>query len=271
MRHPLRVFLISAWLISAWLLSIWLLGAASAPPALAGTPLADFAFQPHPGAALPLRVSLRDEQGRAQSLAAFFTGKPVVLVLDYLRCRTLCGVTLERLVAALDTLPLDAGSDFNLVAISIDPRDMPEDAEAAKAKYLAGYRHPGGERGLHFLTGSEAAVRTVADAVGFPYEYDAALDQYIHPAGFVIATPDGRISRYVLGIDPGAAELRASLAEAARGEHHDVLDRILLLCHAAGLPTGRYSGPILAAFAAANIAGTAVLIGVFAAIRRRRG
>jgi protein SCO1/2 len=194
-----------------------------------------------------------------------------VLVLEYLRCRTLCGVTLERLVAALDALPLDAGSDFRLVAVSIDPRDTPEDADAAKRKYLATYHHPDAERGIHFLTGPETSVREVAEAIGFPYEYDSVLDQYIHPAGFIIATPEGRISRYVLGIDPGGVGLQTALAEAARGEQHDVLSRILLLCHAAGLPTGRYSAPILAAFAAANIAGTAVLIGVFTAIRRRRG
>lgn len=261
MKHPLPVFLIA----------VWLLGPGSILPAVAGPPFADLAFRPHPGAELPLQASLRDEQGRAQPLAAFFTGKPVVLVLEYLRCRTLCGVTLERLIAALDALPLAAGRDFNLVVISIDPRDTPEDAASARAKYLAGYHHPDGERGMHFLTGSEVSVREIAEAVGFPYEYDAALDQYIHPAGFVIATPDGRISRYVLGIDPGSAELQASLAGAARGERHDVLDRILLLCHAAGLPTGRYSAPILAAFAAANLAGTAALIGVFVTIRRRRG
>jgi protein SCO1/2 len=271
MKHPLPVLLIAGFLMTAWLL-----GAGGAPPALAGTPpagmpLADFAFRPYPGAELPLQTSLRDEDGRTQPLASFFTGKPVVLVLDYLRCRTLCGVTLERLITALDALPLAAGSGFTLVAISIDPRDTPDDAASAKAKYLAFYHHPDGERGLHFLTGSAASVHEIADSVGFPYEYDAALDQYLHPAGFVVATPDGRISRYLLGIDPRSGELQTALAEAARGEQHDVLDRILLLCHAAGLPTGRYSGPILAAFAAANIAGTAVLIGVFAAIRRRRG
>jgi protein SCO1/2 len=249
----------------------WLVAVGGGTPAVAGQEPADFAFRPHPGAALPLRASLRDEQGRTQPLASFFTGKPVVLVLEYLRCRTLCGVTLERLVAALDALPPAAGSDFALVAISIDPRDTPEDAAAAKAKYLAAYHHPDGGRVMHFLTGSAASVREIADSVGFPYAYDAALDQYIHPAGFVVATPDGRIGRYVLGVDPRGGELPTFLAEAARGERHDVLDRILLLCHAAGLPSGRYSAPILAAFAAANLAGTAVLIGVFAMIRRRRG
>jgi protein SCO1/2 len=258
-------------LFGIWLLGAGLLAGCGTPSALAGQPLPDLAFKPHPGALLPLQARLRDEQGRTQPLAAFFTGRPVVLVLEYLRCRTLCGVTLQRLVEALDALPLDAGRDFRLVAISIDPRDTPEDADAAKRKYLVEYRHPEGERGIDFLTGPEAEVRKIADSVGFPYEYDSVLDQYTHPVGFIIATPDGRISRYVLGLAPTPAELQTALVEAGRGEQHDVLNQILLLCHAAGLPTGRYSVPILAAFAAANIAGTAVLIGVFAMIRRRRG
>jgi protein SCO1/2 len=253
------------------LFGLWLLGAAEAHPALAGQPLPDLAFRPHPGAALPLQATFRDERGRTEPLSSFFTGKPVVLVLEYLRCRTLCGLTLQRLIAALDALPLDAGRDFRLVAISIDPRDTPEDAGAAKRRYLSGYRHPDAGRGVHFLTGPETSLREIAEAIGFPYEYDAVLDQYIHPAGFVVATPDGRISRYLFGIDPGSVELQAALAEAARGQQHDVFGQILLLCHAAGLPTGRYSGPILAAFAVANIVGTAVLIGVFTTIRRRRG
>jgi protein SCO1/2 len=257
--------------LPVFLFGVWLFAATGAQPALAAGSLPDVAFRPHPGAALPLQTSLRDERGRKRPLAAFFTGKPVLLVLEYLRCRTLCGLTLQRLVAALDALPFDAGRDFRLVAISIDPRDTPEDAAAAREKYLAGYRHPAAERGVHFLTGPEAAVREIADAVGFPYKYDTALDQYIHPAGFVIATPDGRVSRYFFGLDQSPAELQAALEEAARGQTLDVLDRILLLCHAAGIPAGRYSAPILAAFATVNLAGTAVLIGVFLMIRRRRG
>ena len=133
MRRSLAVLLFGACL----------LGAGGASPALAGRSLSDFAFRPHPGAELPLQASLRDEQGRAQPLAAFFTGKPVVLVLEYLRCRTLCGVTLQRLITALDALPVDAGRDYHLVAISIDPRDTPADAAAAKRKFLAEYRSSG--------------------------------------------------------------------------------------------------------------------------------
>jgi protein SCO1/2 len=122
---------------------------------------------------------------------------------------------------------------------------------------------------VHFLTGPEAALRTVAAAVGFPYRYDAALDQYVHPAGFVIATPDGRISRYVLGIAPSAEDLAAGLADAANRETAGPLTRLLLLCRGSGPAPGRYTLAIEAACVVLNIAGLGCLVAVFAMLRRR--
>lgn len=238
--------------------------------AAAADDFADLAFEPHPGATLPLDTVLTDEQGRPAALGEYFTGKPVILVLEYLQCKTLCGVTLDGLITALDALPLDAGRDYTLVAISIDPRDTPAEAATAKAEYLARYTHPGGASSLHFLTGTELPVRQIADAVGFPYRYDPVLDQYIHPAGFVVAAPSGTISRYILGVGPSSAELLAALGDAAQGRALDPLTRLLLLCRSHGWPLGRYSVPVEAAFTLANVAGLAGLIIVFAAIRRRR-
>jgi protein SCO1/2 len=251
-------------------LLLLVLTAVGAPPALAAASLADLSFQPHPGADLPLLQPFRDEQNRAVTLATYFTGKPVVLVLEYLRCKTLCGLTLEILISNLDSLPLSAGRDYQLVAISIDPRDDAAAASAAKSKYLASYHHTGGTVGLHFLTGSDAAVHAVAQAVGFRYRYDPDLDQYIHPAGFVVAAPDGRISRYLFGVAADPGELNEALTDAARGQVLNPLTRLLLLCHIQGLPIGRYSLPIEGAFVLANIAAIAALIATFAMIWRRR-
>jgi protein SCO1 len=168
--------------------------------ALAGDDLSDFAFQPHPGARLPLASQFVGEHGRAVTLGEFFAGKPVVVVLDYLRCKTLCGLTLDNLITALDALPLDAGRDFQVVVVSIDPRDTPADVEAFKVEHLTANHRATGGKGWHFVNGSEAAVRGVAASIGFPYDYEAALDQYIHPPGFIVAAPDGSISRYMLGV-----------------------------------------------------------------------
>lgn len=232
--------------------------------------LSDLAFQPHPGAQLPLATALTDDTGRSTALGRFFTGAPVVLVLEYLRCKSLCGVTLDTVIAALDALPLEPGRDFRLVAVSIDPRDGAPELAAAKAKYLSGYHHAAAGEGVHFLGGPEPAVRRIAEAVGFPYRRDSQLDQYIHPAGFVVAAPDGRISRYVLGVGVTAAELRAALDDARQERAIGPLTRILLFCHLEGAAVGRYAVPIEAAFAIANLLGVAGLIVTFAAIRRRR-
>lgn len=259
-----------AGLLAMLMLAAAVLMPVSAAPVSAAGDLADFAFRPHPGARLPLDLRLLDEEGRAVPLGRFFTGRPVVLVLEYLRCKTLCGVTLERLVAALDALPLEAGRDFEVVAVSIDPRDGPADLEAARLKYTAGYHRAGGGRGWHFLAGPRPSVERLADTVGFPYRYDAALDQYVHPAGFVLAAADGTISRYMLGVDARPSALRAALADAKEGRAVGPLTRLLLLCHGADPRLGRYSLPIEAAFIIANLAAMAGSVAVFAAIWWRR-
>lgn len=238
--------------------------------ALAGQDLSEFAFRPHPGARLPLASEFVDEQGRAVPLGRFFFGKPVVLVLEYLRCKTLCGLTLENLAAGLGALPLDAGRDFQVVVISIDPRDKPADVAAAKAKYLGAYDHPAGDGGWHFLTGPQPVVQRVADTVGFPYRYEPALDQYIHPAGFVVAAPEGSISRYLLGVNPQPNELESALADAVHGKAVGLVKRLLLLCHGDTLQLGRYSLVIEGAFVMANLVAMMGGIAAFVAIRRRR-
>jgi protein SCO1 len=202
-------------------------------------------------------------------LGRFFAGKPVLLVLDYLRCKTLCGLTLDNLVAAFDALPLDAGRDFQVIVISIDPRDGPADVAAAKLKSVAAYRHPGGIDGWHFLTGPQPTVRNVADAVGFPYRYEPALDQYIHPAGFVVAAPDGTVSRYLLGVDTQPADLQAALAGAKQRRVVGVVERLLLLCHGKDPNLGRNSLTIEAAFVIANLLTMMGGAAVFMAVRRR--
>lgn len=256
--------------ISTILLLAFLLSTAGTSRVLAADDLSEFAFRPDPGAFLPLASEFRDETGRAVRLGQFLVGKPVVLVLDYLRCRTLCGLTLENLVAGLDALPLEAGRDFQVVVISIDPRDGSADLAAAKAKYLAGYHHPAGNDSWHFLTGRQPVVEQLADTVGFPYRYEPALDQYIHPAGFVVAAPDGSISRYLLGVSRQSSELQSALADAAQGKTVGVLTKLLLLCHGDTPQLGRYSLAIEGAFMVANLTAVVAGIAVFASIWRRR-
>jgi protein SCO1/2 len=233
--------------------------------------LASLSFQPHPGARLPLDEKLVDENGRVVELGAYFGKVPVIVVLEYLRCTSLCGVTLRNLFGdTLKRLPLQPGRDYQLLAISIDPRDKPDDAAQAAAKYPALLDRGGRGLGLHFLTGQQAAVRHIADTIGFPYRYDALLDAYIHPAGFVVVAPDGLISRYLEGFGASSPDLIAAIGDAEQDRSQAPLARLLVLCHIQGAPLGRWTGPIIAAFTIAEIGAGLTAIGIFVAVRRRR-
>jgi protein SCO1/2 len=230
----------------------------------------NLAFQPHPGARLPLTATLVDEDGHGVALGDYFAKAPVILVLEYLRCTSLCGITLRHLVAdTLNDVPLQPGRDYQLVAISIDPRDKADDAAKAQATYADLLRGHGGV-GLHFLTGMQAAVRQIADAIGFPYQYDSLLDAYIHPAGFVIASPDGLISRYVEGVALTPAGFVAAIADAEQNKSQGLLTRLVLLCHVKGTPLGRFTVPVLAALMLANVAAGLTAFAIFTANRRWR-
>ncbi|MGH6680690.1 MAG: SCO family protein [Bradyrhizobium sp.] len=177
--------------------------------------LASLSFRPHPGAHLPLGAALVDELGRKVTLGRYFTKSPVILVLEYLHCTSLCGVTLRNLIGGtLRKLPFEPGRDYQLLAISIDPRDRPKDAAAAAATYRGLLNRSGGKAGLHFLVGASAAVRKIAGVVGFPYRYDKLLNAYIHPIGFIVASPDGLISRYFEGFSVSPSDLAAAFADA---------------------------------------------------------
>jgi protein SCO1/2 len=119
------------------------------------------------GAPIPLDLEFRDESGGTVRLGQYFTtGKPVVLSLVYYRCPGLCTMTLNSMSAAFKPLTLDVGKDFEVVTVSIDPKETPKLAAAKKAEYLKRYGRPGAEAGWHFLTGDEASIQALASAVG---------------------------------------------------------------------------------------------------------
>ena len=229
------------------------------------------AFQQHPGAQLPLDAQFRDERGLPVTLGSAIGGRPAVLVLEYLHCANLCGLVLRGAVGAMRSAHLTPGRDVSLVAVSIDPRDTPKDALQAREMYAQNLPGSADGAGLHFLTGSPDAVAQLASAVGFPYRYDKASGQFAHPAGFVVMTPDGKISRYMLGIAPPAAALRTAVAEADADEITPAAHPLLLLCFGYDPDEGTAAALAMrlvrwVSFAA--VLGCAALIG-FLSLRRR--
>ena len=151
-------------------------------------------------------------------LGNIFGGKPVILVLAYFRCPNLCGIVLNGLLHSVRELKASAGSDYDVVAVSIDPNEPTSRAADKKASCVLRYARPGTSGGWHFLTGGPAAIERLTNAVGFRYFYDEASQQFAHPSGIVVVTPQGRISQYLLGIEYPPQDLSRALQKASRGE-----------------------------------------------------
>lgn len=246
------------FIVLTLLLLAWQHGPAGAQSALPPGSFDDLAFRQHPGAELPRDVRLRDERGRAVVSGELLAqGRPVVLAFDYFRCETLCGVVLGNLATALAQVPLKAGADYGVVAVSIDPGDAPADAAALKSRHFD--REPAFAETARFVVGAEPDVRRLADAAGFPYRFDPAIGQYAHPAGAILVTSDGRISRYILGIGYDPLDLRLGLVDASRGVIGSVTDHLLLLCYGYDPAQGKYTAIVANLVRAGGLATVAAL------------
>lgn len=231
--------------------------------------LKQVAFDQNLNAQLPLDTPLRDERGTTVRLGDYFGQKPVVVLFVYFECPMLCKVELNGLVRNLRALSLSAGKEFEIVTVSIDPREDHQLAAAKKRGYVKWYDRPGADQGWHFLTGDEPQIRQLTNTAGFRYTYDARTDQYAHPAGLIVTTPSGRISRYVYGVDFPANDLRLALVEASSGRIGSPVDRLLLTCFHYDPATGRYSFAIMTVI---RVLGSAVVLALalFMALNLRR-
>lgn len=205
----------------------------SAPASAAVDPATfqSLSFHQHPGAQLPLDARIRDTAGRSLSLGTALEGRPSILVLEYLRCKNLCSLVLTGAVQAMAKAGVVPGSNVDLVAISIDPRENAGDAASAAAMYARRFPDPGkAAAGVRFYTAAPDQVLKIASAVGFPYRYDKQSDQFAHPAGFVVTTPEGRISRYMLGLSPQPVALKRAVVEAGLEKVEPPAHPLLCLC-----------------------------------------
>jgi protein SCO1/2 len=237
--------------------------------ALAQAPTPSAAVHQRIGGVVAKDLVFTDETGSSVALGAYFEHKPVVVALVYYECPMLCSLVLNGMLRALRPVTLDAGKDFEVVVVSIDPRETPELAAKKKATYLASYRRPGTEKGWHFLVGKPAEIEKLADAVGFEYAFDEKSGQYAHPAGLTILTKGGRVSRYLDGIEYSAKDLRLALVEASEDKLGTIVDRMLLLCFHYDPSQGKYT---LVAMNVLRIAGglTVLLVGGFVFLMLRR-
>jgi protein SCO1/2 len=201
------------------------------------------------GEKIPLELRFTDETGERVALKDYFDGeRPVVITLNYSDCPMLCSTQLNALVKGLKELEWMPGKEFELLTVSIDPRETPKKATLAKRKYFRGYARPEAEAGWHFLTvderleggedpatgepyePGESQIRKLADALGFRYVFHADSQEYLHTAAIFVLSPDATISRYLYGISYPAPLLKTALVEAGEGKVGTLVDRLILYC-----------------------------------------
>jgi protein SCO1/2 len=218
---------------------------------------------------LPLDLPFVDENGREVTLGEFFGKRPVILTLVYYECPMLCTQVLNGLVSALGVLQFSIGEEFDVVTISFDPGETTALAAAKKAAYIDRYDRPGAAQGWHFLTGTPRSIQAVTEAVGFRYAYNEGVDQYAHVSGFMVATPDGRLSRYFYGIEYGPRDIRLALIEAADRRIGSAVDQLYLYCFHYDPRSGRYSVAIMRLVRTAGVFTIALIVGGVLVMRRR--
>lgn len=203
--------------------------------------LANVGWSPKLHQKLPLDLKFTDDQGQVVQLGDYFGKKPVILTLMYLECPMLCGEVINGTFQGLQDLKFKAGRDFQYVAVSINPKEKPPLAAAKKGVFLKKYGLKAQANGFHFLTGQAESIDRLAKSVGFRYAYDPKTQSYAHPAGIILVTPDGQISRYMGGVIFHPQDLRLGLVDSSQGKVGSLADILLLKCCAFDPNTGKYN------------------------------
>ncbi|MFN8443029.1 MAG: SCO family protein [Caldilineaceae bacterium] len=231
--------------------------------------LADLGFDQRLGAEVPQDLVFTDEAGQPVTIQQFLGNKPVILTLGYLHCPNLCSLVRSGMEKSLHEIQLDAGKDFEVLVVSIDPSETPTLATNVKRQVLADYGRPGTENGWHFLTGQHEMIDRLAAAVGFRYAYDAEQEEFAHASGLVVLTPQGKVARYLYGIEFPARDLRLALVEAADNKIGSPVDQLLLFCYHYNPSTGKYDLLIMSFLRLAGLT-TVAALGLLLYVQTRR-
>ncbi|NUN14641.1 MAG: SCO family protein [Myxococcales bacterium] len=179
---------------------------------------------------LDLTLTFSDHNGNSVKLGDFLKDdRPLLLTLNYYRCKMLCNLQLNALTKGLKGLDWTPGENFRLVTVSIDPRETPDLAHSKRSSYLSELAR-GEDVDWSFLVGSDENIRNLADSVGFGFRYDPEQDQYAHVPAIFFISPEGRVARYLYGLEYLPRDVKFALVEASEGRVGSAIDKILLSC-----------------------------------------
>lgn len=193
---------------------------------------------------VPLDLTFKDESGKTVKLGDFFNQKkPVLLTMLQLTCDQVCSAQFSTMETAFKdkAFGFTPGKEFEVVTVSIDPKEGPLIAQDVHDEQMKNLGIPGAGTGWHFLTGDENNTKALAKALGIKYIWDAGSKQYLHPDGIVMATPDGHISRYFMRLDYNPRDMRYSIIESSKDHIGTIIDQIALTCFHYNPTTGKYT------------------------------
>jgi protein SCO1 len=241
------------------------------------------------GQPLPMQAQFTDETGKTAPLASWFDGKPVattpadrerppgtpvVMALVYYKCSMLCPQVLHGLATGLRQTTLTPGKDYEVLTFSIDPMDTPVDAAAQKRTFLSEMGHPEAAGAVHFLTASQPSIDAISGATGFHFVRvpgpDGKMDQFAHSSVIMFATPDGKMSKYLAGIDYQPRDLRMALLEASEKKISNPVDLLILYCCNYSPSVGRYTVSVIRVLGIAGMASLAGLIAMLVLLTKKQ-
>jgi protein SCO1/2 len=234
------------------------------PPALVNV-----GFDPQLNAQIPLDTPFLDEYGQPATLGEYSGTKPVVLAFVYFTCPMLCNQVEQAVVGSLKMIAFNPGTDYEVVFISFDPNDTPDEALKKKHEAMSRFARPATEPGWHFLTGARASIDAVTKAADFRFSYDAKSKLFGHASGILLLTPGGRISRYFFGVEYPPSNVRLGLVDASAGKIGTAVDHLLLFCYQYDPTKARYSATILTVIRMGGVVTLLCLAIGFVIFRRR--
>lgn len=234
------------------------------PPALANV-----GFDPQLNAQIPMDEPFVDEYGQSATLRQYSGRKPVVLAFVYFTCPMLCNQVEQALVGTLKMISFNPGTDYEVVFLSFDPNDKPDEALKKKHEALSRFARPTSDPGWHFLTGSRESIDAVTKAANFRFSYDPQTKLFGHASGILLLTADGRISRYFFGVEYPPSNVRLGLVDASAGKIGTPVDHLLLFCYQYDPTKARYSATILTVIRMGGVVTLLCMAIAFVIFRRR--
>jgi len=229
-------------------------------------------IDPQMGKQLPLDLRFKDESGKPVMLRDYFnSGRPVLIAPVYYSCTMLCNQALNGMMSSLNVLKFSAGAEFDVLAVSFDPRETPDLAMEKRQMYMDRYKRAGAEKGIHFLIGDDANIKPLMKSIGFKYAWDERSSQYAHASALILITPEGKIAQYYYGIEYSPKDMRLGIIEASQEKIGNLMDQVILYCFHYDPSTGRYGATAMNAMRISGVITVILLCGfIFISLRREK-